>query len=305
MSARELVVLGTASQVPTRHRNHNGYFLRWDRQGFMFDPGEGTQRQMIHFGVTASSITRVLITHFHGDHSLGFASLVQRISLDNVPHPVHVHYPASGQKYYDRLRRATIFRDVSDLRPASIADNGEADPVDQLTVSWRKLDHSVDCYGYRITEADQFRFDRAKLDAAGLDGPVVGKLHRGETVEVNGKPLRREDYGEWVRGNAFAFVMDTRVCDAAVELARDVDLLVIESTYLHEAADDANNNAHLTARQAAEIAQRAGARRVVLTHFSQRYPDTTPFLEEARAIHSDVVCARDGLVVPMPKPPRE
>lgn len=302
MSARELVVLGTASQVPTRHRNHNGYFLRWDRQGFMFDPGEGTQRQMIHYGVTATAITKVLISHFHGDHCLGFASLVQRISLDNVPHTVDAFYPASGQVYYERLRRSSIFHDVAHIEPQPIAANGEAPAFDDMTLSWRALSHGVDCYGYRICEADQFRFDKAKLRSAGIAGRVVGQLQRGETVEIDGKAIRREDYGELKRGNSMAFVMDTRVCDAAFELARDVDLLVIESTYLHEVADDADRNGHLTAVQAATIAKQAGARRVVLTHFSQRYPDLSQFEQEARAIHPDVICARDGMVVPVPRP---
>ena len=78
MSLRELLVLGTASQVPTRHRNHNGYLLRWDGRGLLFDPGEGTQRQMIRNGVSATDITRILITHFHGDHCLGLPGIIQR-----------------------------------------------------------------------------------------------------------------------------------------------------------------------------------------------------------------------------------
>ena len=96
MSGRERVVLGTASQVPTRHRNHNGYLLRWDGQGLLFDPGEGTQRQMLFAGVTASQVTRVLITHFYGDHCLGLPGVLQRMSLDRVAHPVRVYYPESG-----------------------------------------------------------------------------------------------------------------------------------------------------------------------------------------------------------------
>src|ERR671928_1287699 len=99
---RELVVLGTASQAPTRSRNHNGYLLRWDGDGFLFDPGEGTQRQMLLAGVPSSAVTRILVTHFHGDHSLGLPGVLQRLSLDRVPHPVPVHFPASGQRRFDR-----------------------------------------------------------------------------------------------------------------------------------------------------------------------------------------------------------
>ena len=91
MANRELIVLGTASQAPTRTRNHNGYFLRWDDEGLLFDPGEGTQRQMLFAGVTASQVTRVLVTHFHGDHCLGVPGVLQRMSLDRVAHPVRAY----------------------------------------------------------------------------------------------------------------------------------------------------------------------------------------------------------------------
>ena len=124
MSVRELVVLGTSSQVPTRYRNHNGYLLRWDEEGLLFDPGEGTQRQMIYAEVTATSITKILITHFHGDHCLGFAGISQRLSLDRVPHPVDVYFPASGQVFYDRLRRASIYHAVATLRANPIRAAG-------------------------------------------------------------------------------------------------------------------------------------------------------------------------------------
>ena len=100
---RELVVLGTAGQVPTRDRNLNGYLLRWDDEALLFDPGEGTQRQMLLAGVKATSITRILLTHFHGDHCLGLPGVVQRLALDGVTRPVRLYYPASGHGYLERL----------------------------------------------------------------------------------------------------------------------------------------------------------------------------------------------------------
>ena len=130
MSVRELVVLGTSSQVPTRYRNHNGYLLRWDAHGVLFDPGEGTQRQMIMAGVSATDIDRICVTHFHGDHCLGLAGITQRISLDGVPHEVPVHFPRSGRKYYDRLRHASIFRDRAKLVACPIDGAGVLDTTD-------------------------------------------------------------------------------------------------------------------------------------------------------------------------------
>ena len=137
VSGRELVVLGTASQAPTRHRNHNGYLLRWDAEGFLFDPGEGTQRQMLLAGVARSAITRLCLTHFHGDHCLGVPGIVQRLSLDRVPHPVRAHYPASGQEYFDApaVRRVVPRR----RRPARGADRrGRACRDRARSARWRR-----------------------------------------------------------------------------------------------------------------------------------------------------------------------
>ncbi|GAA3064790.1 hypothetical protein GCM10020000_55530 [Streptomyces olivoverticillatus] len=124
MSVRELVVLGTASQVPTRHRNHNGYVLLWDGEGLLFDPGEGTQRQMLRAGVAAHDLNRICVTHFHGDHSLGLAGVIQRINLDRVPHPVTAHFPASGRRFFDRLRYATAYRETVQLTEEPVSGKG-------------------------------------------------------------------------------------------------------------------------------------------------------------------------------------
>src|SRR2546423_6528817 len=117
MSIRVVTFLGTASQVPTRSRNHNAVFLQWDELGVLFDPGEGTQRQMLLAGLSATQITHVCVTHFHGDHCLGLAGVVQRLSLDRVEHPVEVIYPASGQVFFERLRHASAFYEVATLIP--------------------------------------------------------------------------------------------------------------------------------------------------------------------------------------------
>lgn len=301
VSVRELVVLGTASQVPTRHRNHNGYFLRWDGEGLLFDPGEGTQRQMIHYGVTATSLTRILITHFHGDHCLGLASLVQRISLDEVPHRVAVHYPASGQVYYERLRRPSIFRDVARIDACPIREPGVIARSAELAIETLRLDHTVESWGYRVVEPDQWNVDADAVEARGVRGPAVGVLKRvGSVTAPDGRRVELAEVSTKRRGQKFAFVMDTRLCDAAFELARDTDLLVCESTYLDSEAAEARHNGHMTAREAARVAREAGARTLVLTHFSQRYRDIEPFVAEAREIHADVVAAVDGAVIALP-----
>ncbi len=301
MSARELIVLGTSSQVPTRYRNHNGYLLRWDDEGFLFDPGEGTQRQMIYANVTTAAITRICVTHFHGDHCLGLAGISQRISLDRVPHTITAHYPASGQVFFDRLRHASIFHDVARIEPRPIRASGPILETKELVLSTLPLDHGVEAWGYRLEERARRAMLPDKLAAAGVRGPMVGKLLAQGSVEVDGRTVLLDEVSDPKPGQSFAFVMDTRMCENAVELARGVDMLVCESTYLSCDADKARENGHMTAAEAATIAHRAGARLLVLTHFSQRYTDIEPFVAEARAIHPETVAARDSETIPIPK----
>jgi ribonuclease Z len=299
MSVRELVILGTASQVPTRHRNHNGYLLRWDGEGILFDPGEGTQRQMLRAGAAAHDLNRICVTHFHGDHCLGLAGVIQRINLDQVPHEVTAHYPRSGQRFFDRLRYATAYRETVRLTEAPVAADGPLAVTPSYTLEARKLSHPVESYGYRLTEPDGRRMLPERLAAHGIGGPDVGRLQReGRLGDVT-----LEDVSEVRPGQRFAFVMDTRLCDGVHALAEGCDLLVIESTFLDEDIALAADHGHLTAGQAGAVARDAGVRHLVLTHFSQRYSEPAEFARQARAagFEGELTVAYDLLRVPVPK----
>ncbi|MFF8727434.1 ribonuclease Z [Streptomyces sp. NPDC015171] len=299
MSVRELVVLGTASQVPTRHRNHNGYLLRWDGEGLLFDPGEGTQRQMLRAGVAAHDLNRLCVTHFHGDHCLGLAGVIQRINLDRVPHEVTAHYPRSGRRFFDRLRYATAYRETVRLTEAPVDTDGVLAVTPSYTLEARRLSHPVESYGYRLIEPDGRRMLPERLAAHGIRGADVGVLQRtGRLGEVT-----LEDVSEVRRGQRFAFVMDTRLCEGVHALADGCDLLVIESTFLDEDVELAVEHGHLTAGQAAAVARDAGVRHLVLTHFSQRYSDPEEFERQARAagFAGELTVAYDLQRVPVPK----
>ncbi len=300
MSARELVVLGTASQAPTRYRNHNGYLLRWDGRSVLVDPGEGTQRQMLLAGCSPWSIEDICITHFHGDHCLGLPGILQRLSLDGVPHPVRVLFPASGGEYFERLRHASVFHDRVDVRPVPVEDDGPVVSDSALTISAVRLDHQPQTFGWRIAEPDGRRLLPDRLEAAGIGGRSVGELQKTGSVVTAGGRVTLEEMSVARRGQRVAFVMDTGVCDAAVTLAAGADLLVCESTFADGEVALARHWNHLTAADAGRIARDAGARRLVITHFSQRYPDTAVLVDQAAAIFPDVVAAEDLLRVPVP-----
>ncbi|KIR65177.1 MULTISPECIES: ribonuclease Z [Micromonospora] len=302
MSMRELVVLGTASQTPTRARNHNGYVLRWDDEVILLDPGEGSQRQLLHTGVTATDLTRICVTHFHGDHCLGLPGTIQRLSLDRVPRPVAVHFPAGGADYFARLRHASSFHETAELAVEPISADGQRVALRGGGIlEARRLRHPIETYGYRLVEPDGCRMLPQRLAAYGIAGPAVGELRRVGHLDVGGRRVTRDEVSVTRPGQRFAFVMDTGLCDNVYALAEHADLLVIESTFLASEAALAAEVGHLTAGQAARVATESGVRTLVLTHFSQRYGDVRRFADEAREhFAGELVVAEDLATVPVP-----
>lgn len=305
MSDREFIALGTSSRTPTRERNHNSYLLRWDGEGFLLDPGEGTQRQLTRAGIAASGIHHICISHFHGDHCLGLAGIVQRLSLDRCDHPVHAYYPESGQVYFDRLCAASIYVPQAELIPHPVRPQTdgmiELLRTETYTLRAHALQHSAPTIGFRLEEAASIRFLPEKLDRVGIHGPLVGELKRNGSVSVGGRTIRLDEVSVPRPGSSFAFVMDTRPCDGAAALARDADLLVMEATFTSEHRDLADFYLHSTAGSAAQTALDAGARMLALTHFSQRYPDAGRHLEDARKIFDNVIVLHDMDRVAIPR----
>lgn len=311
MSTRELVVLGTSSAVPTKTRNHNGYLLRWDGHGILFDPGEGTQRQMVHAGVSAHDISWICLSHFHGDHCLGVPGVVQRIARDGVEHPVTAVFPESGTGYWRRLRHAAVFEDTEVIaeRPLS-GDEVHLETANApFGLTARRLSHSIESYGYRLEEPDGVTMLPDRLTAYGIGGPLVGRLQRdGRVTAPDGRKVTLDECSVPRPGQKAAFVMDTRLCDAIAPLADGADLLVIEATYLNAEARHAGERGHLTAAQAGQVAAGCGVRRLVLTHVSERYgeEDQGRFVEEAAAaFDGEIVLARDLDRVPVPSRRRD
>ncbi|MFD3745882.1 ribonuclease Z [Nocardia sp. NPDC058633] len=283
MSTRELVVLGTAGAVPTRRRNHNGYLLRWDGQGVLFDPGEGTQRQMAHAGASATELHWLCVTHFHGDHSLGVPGIVQRLGRDGVPHPVHAVYPAEGAQYWDRLKNATSYFGSPTLVEHPVSGPGDTLQGNGFTLTALPLAHSIATYGYRLAEPDSRTFLPEKLREHGISGAAIRELSGAQLEECSApRP-----------GQKVAFVMDTRLCDNVFELAEGVDMLIIESTFLDSETAHAHERGHLTARQAGEVARSCGVKTLVLTHFSERYTEKEDHLFLEQAAFGGAVLAHD------------
>ncbi len=230
--------------------------------------------------------------------------MIQRINLDRVPHRVTAHYPASGQRFFERLRYATAYRETVALTEEPVAGDGAVlARTPAYTLEAARLSHPVESYGYRLIEADGRRMLPERLAALGVRGPDIGRLQRERALETEGRTVTLEEVSEVRRGQRFAFIMDTRLCDGVFALAQGCDLLVIESTFLDEEEALAVEYGHLTAGQAARVAAGAGVRHLVLTHFSQRYGDPSDFERQARAagFEGELTVAEDLMTVALPK----
>ena len=315
----ELTFLGTGSAMPTRQRNVSALALRLPerRELWLFDCGEATQHQLLRTPLRPPQIRRIFVSHLHGDHLYGLPGLLTSLSMLGVETPVDVYGPSGlGDVIAVTLRAAqagcTYPLHVHELAPGVVVDEGDGDGDGEgaLRVRCLPLAHGVPCFGFRVEEsARPGKLDAARAaDLGVVSGPDLGTLKRGGTVILaGGREVRGADLvAPPVPGRVLAICGDTSPCDAAVELARDADLLVHEATFGERRREMAAERGHSTAAQAAEVARRAGAARLVITHFSARYQqdgDETvdDLLAEARAVFPHTEAAHDLLTLAIPR----
>jgi ribonuclease Z len=310
----ELTFLGTGSAMPTRQRSMSAVALRLAerREVWLFDCGEGTQHQLLRTPLRPPQIRRIFLTHLHGDHLYGLPGLLTSLSMLGVETPVDLYGPAGlAEVVAVTLRTAhagcTYPLAVHELAPGVLLDEGDGEGA--LRVRCLELAHGVTCFGFRVEEAPRpGRLDAARAAELGVvSGPDLGTLKRGGSVTVDGREVRSADVvAPAVPGRVLAICGDTLPCDAAVELARGADLLVHEATFGEARQAMAAERGHSTAAQAAEVARRAGVARLVITHFSARYQQSSgetvdDLLAEARAVFPSTDAAHDLMTVAIPR----
>jgi len=271
--------------------------LTLDGAMVLFDCGEGTQVQFARAKVKASRLEVACITHFHGDHINGLPGFLSTLALNQHEKPVWVAGPTGLRSYFKTLRQLGIFVPRYPLKVREIESEGEVFRGEQFRITAREVDHRIQTWAFRFEENDKpGRFDLEAAEELGVPaGPLFGKLQRGETVTLeNGNTVRPDQVlGERRPGRKVAYITDTRPCDAALEMARGVDLLIHEGTYGPEFTRDAHKRGHSTVVDAAELAKEAGARELVITHVSPKHFDIAPLVRAARAVFPNTTIARD------------
>ncbi len=296
----EITFLGTGCMVPTKDRNVQAIFLEYNGCGLLLDCGEGTQRQMTIAGISRAKVSRILVSHWHGDHVAGLVGLIQTIGNAADAPAITLYGPVGSQACVDAALRSCLFENKVDLKVVELHPDGLTTfyENEDFKLQCIALEHTVPCLGYAFVEQDRIKIDMDKVQKLGLKpGPLLGKLQAGKSVAVKGKTIAPEDVGHVKRGKKVAFVFDTRVCRNAVTLVKDADLMVSESVFTTDLEEKARQFRHLTTKFAADIATQGSVKQLIITHFSQRYATDAPLRDEIQTFFPNARCAFDFMKV--------
>lgn len=296
--------LGTSASRPTVERGVSAVAVVREGETMLVDCGEGTQRQMMRYGVSFA-LGDILFTHFHTDHFLGVLGLLRTLTLQDRKEPLRLWGPKGLLQMLKRADGLGIERLSFPLQAQEVTP-GEPIKRKEYAILPFPVEHrGAACVGYAWIEDDRRGiFDPDKARELGIpEGPLWGRIHKGEAVTLDdGRVIEPSVLvGPARPGRRVVITGDTRPCQSTIDVARDADLVVHEATFGDEEAKRATETGHSTAREAAEVAAAAGARRLVLTHFSARYSrDPSELERQARERFPATSCARDGHEVDVP-----
>lgn len=290
----DIVFLGTSCMQPTKERNHPSFLLRYKTENILFDCGENVQRQMRLTGIKPAKITRVLISHWHGDHVFGLPGLLSAMGTDQYAKELYIYGPKGTKKFLDHLLKSFEARNIIPHQVMEVS-NGVFYENEDFQLEARLLDHTAPCVGYTFKEKDRLKMRLTEIKKRGLSGPLLGQLQRGQEITFNGKKVRPEEVADVQPGKKISYIADTAPCNGADKLAENADLLISEGTHLSEIQEKTEKYKHLTVKDAALIASENNAKKLVITHISSRYKSTAEIVKEARDHFDNTVVAEDFL----------
>ncbi len=296
MDSITVTFLGTGNAVPTKLRNHTAILVQLLDEHILIDCGEGTQRQFKMAGLSPSRLTRLLITHWHGDHTLGIPGLFQTLAMADFQKTLEVYGPRNTARYVHLLQN--LFHEFK-ISTSIHEVAGVFHDTPLFCLEAAPMEHGTPTNAYALIIKDRRRLDKAKLKKLKLpNSPLLGDLQAGKDIIFEGKKIKAKDASYIEPGKKVVIILDTGFTEAAIKLAKNADLLVCESTFSAEEAEKAKEYKHLTAVDAAMIAKKAKARSLILTHISQRYEHDTARIEaEAKKVFKNTRVVKDFDVV--------
>ena len=287
----EIIFLGTSGMHPTKERNLFSVLFRYKSENIFIDCGEGTQRQLRMINIPSTKTNKILLTHLHGDHINGLPGLLQNLQANQYSKDLEIYGPVGLKKLMYHIFEIAGLRmrvKINEIKSGIVYKSKD------FYVEAKELQHSSKVYGYSFTEHDKRKINMNYLKKFNLKRHVLlGNLQKGKDVVYNGKKIKAKDATTLVKGRKLSLITDTVYCDNCIKLAKDSDLLVCECTFSKELKDKAKAFKHLTSEDAANIAKKSKSKKLILTHFSQRYKDTERLVKEAKKIFKNTVDAKD------------
>lgn len=284
--------LGTGNAVPTKLRNHTAILVTIGNENILVDCGEGTQRQFMYANLSPTKITKLLVTHWHGDHILGIPGLLQTLAMSEYSKTLHIYGP-KGTNYFMNLM-SELFKDFKlNLKVEEITSTAKS--FGQLQIESEEMLHDAATNAYAIILKDRVHLDKKKLKKYKLpNSPILKELQNGRNIVFNGKTIKASSITYREKGKKIAIILDTGMTPNAIQIANNADVLICEATFSKEEEAQAKEYRHLTAEQAATIAKKAKVKKLILTHISQRYEHNTKIIEkEAKKIFKNTSVVKD------------
>lgn len=295
----EVFFIGTGAAIPSKRRGHTTLAVRYKGEVFLFDCGENTQRRLIEEGISPMKIENIFVTHMHTDHVAGLFPLPETMYLLKRTKSLNIYGPKGLSRFgraLKEIQNVNLGYEVS----FNELPNKKEEVVDakEYRVVSVPVSHGTPARGYCFEEKERLKFLEAKAMKMGVGpGPQRGKLTHKQNISINGRTIKWQDVTEVVPGKKIVISGDTLPCEEIEKLAKGADLLIHESTFGSDRTDEAHEYYHTTAAQAAQIAKKAGVKKLVLIHFSPRYKNVKPLLEEAKKVFPNTVLAEDGMKV--------
>jgi len=293
----QILFLGTSSMVPTKERNHSSILISYDSEGILVDCGEGTQRQLKIAGIKLTKVNKILISHWHSDHILGLPGLIQSMSGSGYHNTLQIYGPKGTKEFIKKMFELFVFDSKMSIKINEIK-SGKFFENDDFILEVEQLKHSITVLGYSFIERDKRKINMELINKIGMKrGPLIGKLQSGKNIVWKGKKVNVDKVTYIVKGRKVTIINDTIPCRGAIKLAKNSDLLVCEATYSSDLEDKALKHMHMTSKQAAELAKRSNAKKLILTHFSARYKNTKKLEAGAKKYFKNVLSAKDFMKI--------
>ena len=296
-------ILGTSGSAPTKERGLAGVAVEYEGMLYLLDCGEGTQRQMMRFGINPYKVNAIFITHMHGDHVIGVAGIVRTLALYKRSAPLFIYVP---QGFTKSLLALLQFDNAMISYPIIVEEvrSGIVRVDKNLEIRAFALNHTVKTYGYVVKEQDKHHFMKRKCDLLGIKSEMFSALAKRGSIKIGNKTVKLSAVTTLEQGRKLVYATDTRPAASTVAAAKGADLLIHESAYAEELARLAKERLHSTAKEAAGVATKAHVKRLVLTHMSTRYTDQRVLENEAKEIFKNVEAAHDGLSITLERAKR-